>query len=338
MTCRHGRVDAFAPGSTCVPESFRTSAAGGDRVPFPERHHGRANHRRELARGPHRRRDTRGRGEADRLAARLPRQPRARQPRVPHLGHRRRAPACARLRRSPDRRRPHRHRRPAEGRDARPGRRAACRHGCAACGRRGRRAIRVEGADDVERRRRRRDACVRPRLAHGHPVGRGRGVVGPARAVARLGEIHLPAGRGVAARRRAGRRQADDRGGCARKARAAGDLRPARHVTLAARRDRLSAGADHGQLRSTQDHGARPADARRDAVVRRRSDRHRGAGRARPADGGEPAGRPHARAGGGDDRRHQRRRARRTSFPIRASCAARSAASTKRCATTSTSA
>ena len=155
----------------------------------------------------------------------------------------------------------------------------------------------------------RRHARLRPRRPRRHPDGRGRGARRAAQPAARLGQVHLPAGRGAAARGRGGRREDDGRRGRAREAGAAGGVRPARHLAAGARRARLPPGADHGQRRFVQHQGRRPADARRHAVVRRRPDRHRGAGRARPADGGQPPGRPHPRAGGRDRRHDQGRRA-----------------------------
>ena len=74
--------------------------------------------------------------------------------------------------------------------------------------------------------------------------------------------------------------------------------------------DRLPARPDDGELRQAEDHRARQADARRRALAGRRPDRDGGAGRAGPADGGQPRHRHHARARGRHHRHDPRRRAR----------------------------
>ena len=142
----------------------------------------------------------------------------------------------------------------------------------------------------LERRTGRRDARLRPRRAHRDPDGRRR-PCSPACAAKLRGTVKFifqPAEE-VPPRGRGGRRQADDRGG-----RAARTRRRRRSSACTSRRacrvgrDRLPPGPDDGERRPLQHHRARPADARRDAVARRRSDRHRGAGRARPADDRQP--------------------------------------------------
>ena len=109
------------------------------------------------------------------MAPRLPPAPGARQPRVPHVAEGGRAPRS----RSGSRSRPA-SRTPAwsamlRGGKPGPDDRAARRHGRAAGDRAGGPAVQVDGDGRVPRREGRRDARLRPRCAHRHPDGRGRG-------------------------------------------------------------------------------------------------------------------------------------------------------------------
>src|SRR5688500_15635572 len=98
------------------------------------------------------------RAPGDRLAPRPPPEPRARQPRVPHLQAAGRAPALAARHRGARAGRPHGGDRHPEGWAARARRGAARRHRRAARRRAGRRPVPQQGEDRMERRAVRRDA------------------------------------------------------------------------------------------------------------------------------------------------------------------------------------
>ena len=183
----------------------------------------------------------------------------------------------------------------------------------------------------VERRVGRRDARLRPRLPHRDPDGRGRRCW-PACAsscAARVKFIFQPAEEmppegedGGAKMMIAGRRAA--------RSRAAGDLRPARHVAPAVGVHRLSARARRWPaptrfsitVHGRQTHGAMPWLGVDPIVTAAQVVLG-------PADHRQPRRRHHARAGGRDHRHDQGRRAREHHPRHRSRCAARSAPSTK---------
>ncbi|CAA9347909.1 MAG: N-acyl-L-amino acid amidohydrolase, partial [uncultured Gemmatimonadaceae bacterium] len=244
-----------------------------------------------------------------RVAPRHPPAPRARQQRGPH-GEARGRPSPQARPRGEDRRGEDRRRRRAARWPARPRRRPARRHGRAPRHRAGEPPLQVHRAHHVQRAGRGGDARVRARHAHRHAHGRRRGAGRRAGPAPRHGEVHLPAGRGGAAARRDGRREADDRRGRPREPGAGGDLRAARGRRPAPRGPHLlpPRGRD-GQRRRDAHGGARPADPRRAPLERRRPHRRRVADRARHADRREPAGGPHREPRGGHGGEHPGRRA-----------------------------
>jgi metal-dependent amidase/aminoacylase/carboxypeptidase family protein len=162
-------------------------------------------------------------------------------------------------------------------------------------------------------------------------------LAGPARPAARQREVHLPAGRGDAARRRRRRRQDDGRRRRAENPGAAGHLRAARHLAPERGRARLPARADDGQFRQLkitvhgrQTHGAAPwfgvdpIVTAAQVVLGLQTVVSRGIDITR-----EPAVVTIGAINGG---------VRENIIPERWRCAAPSAASTKPCATTSTNA
>ena len=291
-----------APRSGGILSGLRRSGALRTRriAPVSPGHRGRAQFRSERRTGPNderRRRDrdhpcpepgspTRSRcfravrAPADRLAAGHPHAPRARRPRGAHakivadhlrglgldvrtgVGGTGVVACCAAAARAPSR--------------------PARRHGRPARPRAKWTAVRVEGARATERRA--RSASCTPAVTTRHVAI----LMASAEVLAGLrgrpegrGQVHLPAGRGDAARRRRGRRAADGR------ARARSRIRcPSAifglHVTSRLPVGRSATGrADHGSadtlpdpVRGRQTHGAAP-------WLRRRSDRDRGAGRPR---------------------------------------------------------
>ena len=150
----------------------------------------------------------RGHAAGPRLAPRFPPAPGTQQPRSPHLEDRGRRAARAGAR-SADRHRAHRRGRHPARRQARPDDRVARRHGRTARHRAGGRAVQVGGDGRVPRREGGRDACLRPRRAHGGPAGCGQSPGGHEGRAARHGDVRVPAGRRRRARRRARRREPD---------------------------------------------------------------------------------------------------------------------------------
>ena len=124
-------------------------------------------------------------------------------------------------------------------------------------------------------------------------------------------QVHLPAGRGNAARRRGRRREDDGRTRArwttraATRSSACTSPRACATGVLGYRPGPAMASADKLKItvHGRQTHGAAP-------WLRRGPDRHRGAGGARACRPSSAADRPDARARGGDHRRHPRRRAR----------------------------
>ena len=182
-------------------------------------------------------------------------------------------------------------RRHPEGRQARPGRRLARRHGCAAGRGAGRRSVQVDGQGNMARPDRAGHACLRPRRACRDPDGRRRAAGRNARGDHRHGDVPVPAQRGRRLRRPAERRAGDDRRRRPRRPQAFGDLRPARHLGAGLGRDRAAARRADGERRQPQDQHPRPADPRLLAVARRRSRGDGGADHPGATDHPEPPAR-----------------------------------------------
>ncbi len=182
------------------------------------------------------------------MAARHSPVPGTRQSRIPHRGGRGSAPARARARR-PGKGRGDRRGGRTTRREAGAGGRVARRHGRIAGHRGSRCAVRVAPTHRVGRHGLRRDARLRPRCAYRDPDGRGRSAGAVARFIRRQRQVHLPAGRGDAARGRGRRRATDGQGGRAGKSARRCDLRPARDVIHRQRQDRLPSRSAAGLVR-----------------------------------------------------------------------------------------